>query len=94
LGLFLATSIAGLFSIFPLSIIGAMMFLVGIELTKFAKDIRLNKDLLPMGATLIVALLTNMAYGFLTGLIVYNVIRFIFRRKGYCKCQGAEVKAT
>jgi xanthine/uracil/vitamin C permease (AzgA family) len=94
LGLFLATSIAGLFSIFPLSIIGAMMFLVGIELTKFAKDIRLNKDLVPMGATLIISLFTNMAYGFLTGLIVYNVIRFIFRRKGYCKCQSTEVKAT
>jgi len=94
LGLFLATSIAGLFSIFPLSIIGAMMFLVGIELTKFAKDIRLNKDLVPMGATLIISLFTNMAYGFLTGLVVYNVIRFIFRRKGYCKCKSAEVKAT
>ena len=87
LGLFFATSIAGLFSIFPLSIIGAMMLLVGIELTKFAKDIRLNKDLLPMGATLIVSVFTNMAYGFLTGLLVYNVIRFIFRRKGYCTCK-------
>lgn len=81
LGLFLATSIAGLFSIFPLSIIGAMMFLVGIELIKFTKDIRLNKDLIPMGATITISLFTNMAYGFLTGLIIYNVIRFIFRRK-------------
>ena len=87
LGLFFATSIAGLFSIFPLSIIGAMMLLVGIELTKFAKDIRLNKDLLPMGATLIVSVFTNMAYGFLTGLLVYNLIRFIFREKGYCTCK-------
>lgn len=92
LGLFLATSIAGLFSIFPLSIIGAMMFLVGIELTKFAKDIRLSKDLVPLGATIIVSLLTNMAYGFLTGLIVYHIIRFFFRRKGYCKCQSTEVE--
>lgn len=87
LGLFLATSIARLFSIFPLSIIGAMMFLVGIELTKFAKDIRVSKDLVPLGTTIIISLLTNMAYGFLAGLIVYNIIRFIFRGKGYCKCQ-------
>ena len=57
-------------------------FLVGIELTKFAKDIRLNKDLIPMAVTVIVSLATNMAYGFLVGLIVYHLIRFVFRKKG------------
>lgn len=86
LGLFLATSIGELFAVFPIAIIGAMMFLVGIELIKFAKDIRLKKDLIPMGATVIVSLFTNMAYGFLVGLITYHTIRFIFRRKGHCKC--------
>jgi L-lactate permease len=35
-----------------------MMFLVGIELIKFAKDIRLNKDLIPMAVTVIVSLAT------------------------------------
>jgi xanthine/uracil/vitamin C permease (AzgA family) len=91
LGLFLATSIAGLFAVFPTAIIGAMMFLVGIELTRFAKDIRLNKDLIPMGATLIVSLASNMAYGFLAGLLTYHSTRFMFRKKGYCKCH---TKAT
>lgn len=86
MGLFLANSIAGLFAVFPMAIVGAMMFLVGIELTKFAKDIRLNKDLIPMAITVGVSLVTNMAYGFLVGLIVYHLIRFIFRKKGYCKC--------
>ena len=86
MGLFLANSIAGLFAVFPMAIVGAMMFLVGIELTKFAKDIRLNQDLIPMAVTVIVSLVTNMAYGFLAGLIVYHLIRFVFRRKGYCKC--------
>ncbi|MBU2439971.1 putative sulfate/molybdate transporter [bacterium] len=86
MGLFLANSIAGLFAVFPMAIVGAMMFLVGIELTKFAKDIRLNKDLIPMAVTVIVSLATNMAYGFLVGLIVYHLIRFVFRKKGYCKC--------
>jgi len=91
MGLFLASSIVALFAAFPTAIIGAMMFLVGIELTKFASDIRLKKDLTPMGATLIVSLLTNMAYGFLMGLIVYYVIRFIFKKKGYCKCHHKAV---
>jgi xanthine/uracil/vitamin C permease (AzgA family) len=86
MGLFLATSIAGLFTVFPTAIIGAMMFLVGIELTKFARDIRLDKDLIPMGVTLMVSLATNMAYGFFAGLLVYHWIRLIFRKKGYCKC--------
>ena len=80
LGLFLANSIAGLFTVFPMAIVGAMMFLVGIELTKFARDIRLNKDLIPMAVTVIVSLATNMAYGFLVGLIVYYLIRFVFRK--------------
>jgi len=91
IGLFLATSIAGLFSVFPTAIIGAMMFLVGIELAKFAKDIRLNKDLIPMGATLLVSLATNTAYGFLTGILVHHSIRLIFRKKGYCKCHTKAV---
>jgi MFS superfamily sulfate permease-like transporter len=86
MGLFLANSIAGLFAVFPMAIVGAMMFLVGIELTKFAKDIRLNQDLIPMAVTVIVSLVTNMAYGFLVGLVVYYLIRFVSRKKGYCKC--------
>jgi xanthine/uracil/vitamin C permease (AzgA family) len=91
MGLFLATSIVGLFTVFPTAIIGAMMFLVGIELAKFAKDIRLNKDLIPMGVTLVVSLATNMAYGFLAGLLIYHSIRLIFRKKGYCKCHTKEI---
>lgn len=90
MGLFLATSIAGLFTFFPTAIIGAMMFLVGIELTKFAKDIRLSKDLIPMVITLIVSLVTNMAYGFLVGLIVYHLTRFVLKKKGHCKCHTKE----
>ena len=56
------------------------MFLVGIELVKFAKDIRLKKDLIPMGATVIVAVLTNMAFGFLAGIAVHYVIQLAVSR--------------
>jgi hypothetical protein len=86
LGLFFASSVAGLLVAFPTAIIGAMMFLVGIELTKFVKNIRPNKDLAPMGATIVVALLTNMALGFVVGLGVYHLTRYIVRRRGQCSC--------
>lgn len=82
LGLFLAGSIAAMFNVFPTAIIGAMMFLVGIELIKFAKDIQWGKDIFAMAATLFVSLSTNMAYGFLSGFVVYYLTRFIFRKKG------------
>ena len=81
MGLFLAGSIAGLFSVFPVAIIGAMMFLVGVELVKFARGIHWDRDIIPMGTTLIVSLLTNMAYGFLSGFVVYYLIKSIPGRK-------------
>jgi MFS superfamily sulfate permease-like transporter len=86
LGLFLASSVASLFTMFPKAIIGAMMFLVGIELIKFAKNIRPNKELLPMSSTVIVSLLSNMALGFVVGLAIHHLTRFVIRRRGQCSC--------
>jgi hypothetical protein len=43
----------------------AKMFLVGIELTKFARDIFPGRDLIPLLLTVAVSLLANMAVGFL-----------------------------
>jgi MFS superfamily sulfate permease-like transporter len=83
MGLFLATSIAGLLASFPTAIIGAMLLFVGIELGKFARDIRLKTDLLPMCATIMVSVLTNMAVGFVVGLVVHYTGRFILTRKRY-----------
>ena len=81
LGLFLSASIAGLFSVFPAAIIGAMMFMVGIELTKFVKDVHIGKDMIPLGATLIISVSTNMAYGFLAGLAGHYLISLFFRNR-------------
>lgn len=81
MGLFLASSIAGLFAVFPTAIIGAMMFLVGIELTRFAKDIHLNYDLAVMIVTIVASILTNMAYGFMVGLLIHYLPNFT----GSCK---------
>ncbi len=80
LGLFFASSVAGLFSVFPSAIIGAMMFLVGIELTKFAKNIQPKRDLLPIAATISVSLLSNMALGFVAGLGAYHIPRLIGKK--------------
>jgi hypothetical protein len=86
LGLFFAAAIAGLFSVFPSAIIGAMMFLVGIELTKFTREIRVGRDLIPLAATVAVSLLANMAFGFLAGLAVhYGMEKFHLRGEGFIK---------
>jgi len=94
LGLFLAGSLLTVFTLFPVSIIGAMMFLVGVEMTKFAWNIRV-KDIAPMATTVIISLITNMAYGFLAGLFVYHLIRAFFRWTGRCtshnECQLAQI---
>jgi xanthine/uracil/vitamin C permease (AzgA family) len=88
LGLFMGASIAKLLGAFPLSVIGAMMFLVGIELTKFVKDLRWEKDLIPAGVTALMSLIFNMAVGFVSGVLVYHAIRQIFRFSGRCSCNS------
>jgi MFS superfamily sulfate permease-like transporter len=80
LGLFLGSSVAGLFSVFPMAIIGAMMLLVGVEMAKFAKDVRSYSQIFPMAVTLSVSLATNMAYGFLAGVIVSRTLDYFINR--------------
>ena len=81
LGLFFAASVTGLFAAFPLAILGAMLLLVGFELVKFAQHLRLNIDLLPVGLTILVALISNLALGFVTGLAAHHLIQYISSRK-------------
>ncbi|HDP95773.1 MAG TPA: hypothetical protein ENN40_10510 [Candidatus Aminicenantes bacterium] len=81
MGLLLGGSIAGILTVFPTAIIGAMMFLVGLELTKCAKDIRLGKDMVALAVTVTVSLISNMALGFLTGIASHYLIQLIERHK-------------
>ena len=74
LGLFLAGSIATIFAAFPVAIVGAMMLLVGIELAKFGRALRFNRELLPVAVTVLGAVGLNMAIGFLAGLTVHYAI--------------------
>lgn len=74
LGLFLADSISGLFTAFPLGIVGAMMLLVGLELTKFVRHIK--RDEFPLLIfTGLLSVFTNMATGFFAGLCVYHALK-------------------
>jgi MFS superfamily sulfate permease-like transporter len=74
LGLFVAGSIGTLFTMFPQSIIGAMLLLVGVELTRFVRDIKRN-ELIIMVLTAGISLLTNMAVGFVLAMAVYHAFR-------------------
>jgi MFS superfamily sulfate permease-like transporter len=81
LGLFFGASVAGLFTIFPRAIIGAMMLLVGVEMTRFAKNMRQPVQFLPMAATIAVSLTTNMAFGFLAGIMADILVRYIAQKR-------------
>ncbi|MBN1290039.1 MAG: putative sulfate/molybdate transporter [Actinobacteria bacterium] len=82
LGLFFASSIGIIFARFPEAIIGAMLLMVGIELVKFAKDMKWSLELVPMVSTVAVAVLTNMAFGYLAGLAVHYTIGFVDKKTG------------
>ena len=82
LGLFLAGSIATLFALFPKSIIGAMLLLVGIQLTKFATDIK-PRQITIMALTVGLSLVTNMAIGFVVAVGAYHALRRWGRGKKY-----------
>ncbi len=81
LGLFLGSAAAGLFTVFPMAIIGAMMLLVGVEMAKFVKDVRQHTQIIPMATTIAVSLATNMAYGFLAGVLASRLIEYFTKRK-------------
>jgi predicted benzoate:H+ symporter BenE len=74
LGLFLAGSIATLFAAFPMAIVGGMMLMVGIELFKFARKLRFDLRLIPVGATVAGSVALNMAVGFAAGMILHYLI--------------------
>ena len=82
LGLFLAGSIAALFGVFPESILGAMLLLVGIELTKFARDIKLREGPM-MALTAGLSLATNMAVGFVVAVAIYQTLARVAKGNKY-----------
>jgi hypothetical protein len=51
-----------------------MMFLAGIQLTKFAKDIQ-KQEIAIITVTVVLSLLTNMAIGFVVAVVTYHALR-------------------
>jgi MFS superfamily sulfate permease-like transporter len=76
-GIFLAGFIVQLIAVFPDAVIGTMLLLVGLELIGYMRDARLDRDLIPIAVTVLVSLVSNMAYGFLAGLIVHYIIHYV-----------------
>jgi MFS superfamily sulfate permease-like transporter len=74
LGLFLAGSIGSIFASFPMAILGAMMLMVGLELVKLTRELRVNLDLLPVAATVAASLALNMAAGFVVGAALHYLL--------------------
>jgi len=78
-GLFLSRSIANILIGFPMPLIGGMMFMVAIQLGKGAIKLR-GWRLALAGITAAVSLVTNMAVGFVVGLGLTHLLRFLGRR--------------
>lgn len=56
-----------------------MLFLVGLELVKFVRDIKWSLDIIPLSVTVISAVFTNMAVGFAAGIIADRLVAFYSR---------------
>jgi len=74
LGLFFAASVAGLFSSFPKPVTGVMLLLVGFELIKFARDVQGKSNILALTMTVALSLASNMAIGFVGGILASIVL--------------------
>lgn len=79
IGLFLSKSIANIMVAFPMPLLGGMMLLVGIELAKPMRKLR-GWELGLALATAALSIATNMAIGFVAGLVVTYLLRAIKHR--------------
>jgi len=77
LGLFLGRSISNLFAVFPMSILGGMMFLVGLEMVKFIRDVQGRREIIALAVTAILGVTLNMAVGFAAGLAAYYLSGYL-----------------
>ena len=91
LGLFLGKSLHNLLTAFPLAVVGGMMFLVGIELLKVVKGLQ------GWGAriavlTAAVSLISNMAVGFVVGMVAAYLVRHLLHRDVLsCACRKPQL---
>lgn len=79
LGLFLADSVGSIFKAFPVSVLGAMLLFAGLELGRISLKIRNKHEMLLVLLVGVVSAITNLAVGFLLGLILFFLLRKAMR---------------
>jgi sulfate permease, SulP family len=79
LGMFLGQSLADLLNVFPMALIGGMMFMVGVQFARPVLALRRWPLYLAL-LTTTVSVVTNMAVGFLVGLAASRILRWLSRR--------------
>ncbi len=81
LGIFLSRSIVDLMAVFPLAIVGAMMLVVGLNLVWMARGTQGWLEWTTLALTAIISIATNMAVGFIAGLVFYHLSGRLARRR-------------
>ena len=97
LGLLFAAGLVAVLGAFPLSVLGALLIMVGIELTKFAGSLRFDMELLTALVVVLGAVTVNMAVGFIAGMLLHYGVLWLGGRKGgpgVDDPSGIEVKSS
>ena len=77
LGLFLASSVGNISKAFPLAVLGTMLFFAGLELGRIAIKIKGRKEIIIMLVTGVVSSITNLAIGFVVGILTHLILKRI-----------------
>ena len=76
LALFLGSSIISFFNIIPMAILGILLIFAGSQLTLTILDLDSRKDLFVATLMLGITLASNLAAGFLIGIVIGNVLKW------------------
>lgn len=76
MALIFGSSAVSILGIIPLSILGVMLAFTGIQMMLLAADIGEQKDLLVMFTIAGLAMVTDMAIAFMTGIILYFILKW------------------
>jgi len=82
MGLLLGKSIHNLLAAFPVGVIGAMLFLVGLELAKFARKEE-GFGLVVVFLTALISVAVNIAAGFAAGIILFYAFSRLLKQKPF-----------
>lgn len=83
LAFLLADSIASVFGVFPLAVIGAMLFFACVELGKPLLKIRKPVEVVIIMIIGVVSFFTNLAVGFFLGVVMYYLVRKVWHERRF-----------